>query len=287
MVEDYHKQLEIRKREALGDPRSAHELISLALTETDEEIAWDAVGILHLRGTREVFNAACRLGVSACPVERRLAADILGQLGVPKRSFPAESTRLLVPLLALEDDEKAICAICSALGHLGERDAVSALCRLRSHPSADVRFRLAFALPSFEGGLVIETLIGLSSDQDIDVRDWATFGLGTQIDADTVEIRSALFARISDEDEVTRGEAFVGLARRKDSRIIEPLIKELERYPVAEWTYSIAAAEELADPRLLPVLTNLKRSIDSTDTALDEAIRRCSEVGGSAVVAED
>ena len=124
--------------------------------------------------------------------------------------------------------------------------------------------------------LAIKTKIEMSSDADEVVRDWATFGLGA-INVDTPEIRAALFARIADEDEITRGEALVGLARRKDQRAIEPLIKELEGYFAAEHgSYSVEAAEEFADARLLPVLMRLKELADSNDTRLDDAIRRCS-----------
>jgi hypothetical protein len=112
------------------------------------------------------------------------------------------------------------------------------------------------------------------------MRDWATFGLGTQIDTDTQEIREALFARVFDEDEVTRGEALVGLARRNDGRIVEPLIRELARYPNTEYlSYSLEAAEELGDPRLLPVLTKLRPSQGSLVAAFDSAIQSCSGHG--------
>ena len=108
------------------------------------------------------------------------------------------------------------------------------------------------------------------------VRDWATFGLGSMIEADTPPIREALFARLSDADDTVRGEALVGLALRKDERAIEPLIQELERHP-AEKTGSllIEAAEEMADTRLLPILTRLKQS--SGSKKFDEAIQCCSE----------
>jgi HEAT repeat protein len=279
MVDNLDQHLELRTQEALNDPRSTHELISQALMEPDEEGAWDAVVLLHFRGTREVFDAACQLCVSYCSLERAVGANILGQLGVPVRAFPAESAKLLAALLALEDDERALGAMCTALGHLRINDAIPALCRLKSHPSADIRFDVAFALSTYEDALVIETLIELSKDREVMVRDWATFGLGTQIEADTAEIRTALFERVFDEDEVTRGEALVGLARRKDQRIIEPLIKELERFPIAERTFSVEAAEELGDSRLLPVLIKLKHSSEIEDTTFDAAIRRCSTNG--------
>ncbi len=47
------------------------------------------------------------------------------------------------------------------------------------------------------------------------------------IDLDNSEVRDALFERITDQDAETRGEAYLGLARRKDKRAIEPLRKEI------------------------------------------------------------
>ena len=65
-------------------------------------------------------------------------------------------------------------------------------------------------------------------DQDSDVRDWATFGLGTQSEADSAIIRDGLFERLQDTDYDTRAEAAVGLARRKDIRVLPVVIEELE-----------------------------------------------------------
>jgi HEAT repeat protein len=143
-----------------------------------------------------------------------------------------------------------------------------------------VRYAVAYGLEGFEDELAIRTLIVLSRDSDTDVRDWATFALGSQIDLDTPEIRAALLARIVDEDEMTRGEALVGLARRKDHRVIKPLIKELERHADAEYgEYAVDAAKELADARLLPILRKLKQSATTDVSELDEAIRSCEGAG--------
>jgi HEAT repeat protein len=278
MIDDLNAFSEARTREARSDPRAIHEFVTMALTEPDEDTAWEAVVTLHFRGTREVFDVARQLCTSECPQERTLGANILGQLGVPKRRFPKESVKVLRELLAVDTDEDVLDAACIALGHTPDPTAIPSLARLKTHPSVKVRYAVVFALAGLEDQLAIKTLIEMSSDREELVRDWATFGLGTQIDVDTPEIRAALFARVVDEDEVTRGEALVGLARRKDQRVIEPLIKELERYPDAEYgSYSVEAAEEIADARLLPVLTRLKQASDTK--TLDEAIRRCS--GGS------
>jgi HEAT repeat protein len=56
-------------------------------------------------------------------------------------------------------------------------------------------------------------LAKLTADEDEEVRDWATFGLGVLGDIDTVEIREALAARLSDANDDAREEAVVGLAK--------------------------------------------------------------------------
>jgi hypothetical protein len=72
-----------------SDTRPIQVLIATALSKPDEELTyWNAVAALQWRGTLEVFNRADGLCQSPCSVERRLGADILGQLGCPDRSFP-------------------------------------------------------------------------------------------------------------------------------------------------------------------------------------------------------
>lgn len=70
-----------------NDPRSVDDLVNCALNESDDEAAWDAVCALHWKGNREVLRSAETLCSSPCVQERRLGADILGQLGVPDRTF--------------------------------------------------------------------------------------------------------------------------------------------------------------------------------------------------------
>ena len=66
------------------------------------------------------------------------------------------------------------------------------------------------------------------TDVDDVVRDWATFAIATQCDADAADLRGALSARLADSDDETRGEAMVGLARRGDTSVISAVPDALE-----------------------------------------------------------
>lgn len=74
----------------------------------------------------------------------------------------------------------------------------------------------------------IQTLIELMGDLDDDVRDWATFELGTQCDADSPEIRDALRKRLEDPHVYARNEAIWGLVKRKDPLGLQLLLERLE-----------------------------------------------------------
>ena len=103
------------------------------------------------------------------------------------------------------------------------------------------------------------------------MRDWATFGLGSQIDPDTPEIREALARRLNDQDRDTRLEALVSLAKRKDDRVLKPLLAELSSdQDVAE--LALTAAEALADPALCQALLGLTGSARAAASA---AIQAC------------
>ena len=108
-------------------------------------------------------------------------------------------------------------------------------------------------------------------DEDNDVRDWATFGIGQLLDDDSFEIRSALVQRLDDFDIDTRWEAIVGLARRHDRRAVEPLRQALATGAVP--FFGVVASGWTADPGLLPLLATLDAW--KGDSALLEAVGRC------------
>ncbi len=65
-------------------------------------------------------------------------------------------------------------------------------------------------------------------DVDDEVRNWATFGLGTQSVEDSPQIREALRNRLTDTFSDVRDEATWGLALRKDPIGVRMLLDRLE-----------------------------------------------------------
>jgi HEAT repeat protein len=127
---------------------------------------------------------------------------------------------------------------------------------------------------SIFGDANLRHLIAMTRDPDRSNRDWATF-LVAQHDADDDVIRHALLRAASDDDEVVRAEAIIGLARR-DRHLALPLIKqafaaEYVSYPIFE------AAAYVADPALVEDLRRFAApSDDSTlDSMIAEALAAC------------
>lgn len=268
----------IPHQEGRVDTRTNEELLHVALTQADEEVSGRAIMELHLRGGRDVFEHARKLCASPEARERRVGAAILGQLGAPNYTFPEETLAVLLGMLEREQEPEVLNSIAVALGHRRDPRAIKPLVRLKKHPDERVRHGVVFGLLCQENELAIQTLMELSTDPDTDVRDWATFGLGSQIEADTPAIREALVARLTDEDEHVRGEAMVGLARRHDRWMVEPLLTDLE----AGWFGSLSteAAAEIGDPRLYPALMRLREEWEGDKDdwrykKLKEAIEKC------------
>jgi HEAT repeat protein len=244
------------------DAETTENLIALALTTTDQDDeehkqGWKAISVLQKRGTQEIFDNCASFCQNSDSQYRRVGVDILGQLGWPEHyPFRDKTLPIFFQLLEWEQNSSVLNSVGVGLGHLHDNRAIDSLLKVKDHPDPLVRHGVAFGLLAFEDERAIQTLIELSKDNDSSVRDWATFGLGVQIDADTPEQREALYERLSDDDETTRGEAMVGLARRKDPHVLIPLIAELQKRP--NWILPLEAAIELADVRLLPALLSWK-----------------------------
>jgi HEAT repeat protein len=231
------------------------DLIAAALAAPDDPEDGPALEELQNRPTRETFDAAIRLLASDAMPERELGVKILGQLGGSgsdlNRPFREESVLALLELLTHEREPRVIESLGFAFAHLDELRGVAPLSALAGHPAERVRYAVVHALIGHKDDIAVQTMLQLSTDTDDDVRDWATFGLGTLLRLDTPAIRHALLARLDDAHHNTREEAMYGLAVRLDPRAVPVLLDFLEQYegPMLDSALLILA-DHLDDPRL-------------------------------------
>lgn len=223
------------------DSRSAEELFAATLEgDCDDEAPWNAVRSLRLRGTPEVFELAKKYHRAENAVARARALDVLAQLGAGKpsteRPYLAESVSMAIYSMG-DANDAVVRSAAWALSHLGGEQAVATLIANKRHPDADVRQAVAVGLAGSDRPEVSQTLTELMEDRADEVRNWATFGLGSQfIEAgsgpirlmDSAEIRAALRGRIDDPFEDVRDEALWGLAQRKDPPALRSLLERLE-----------------------------------------------------------
>ena len=176
-------------------------------------------------------------------------------------------------MLDAEQNTAVLTSVLMALSFQNGADAIPLVIRFSNHSSANVRHAVLLALATEECPAAMTCLVRMSRDTDNNVRDWATFALGTLFDADTPEIRDALFDRVADPHDDTRGEALVGLARRSDPRVIDGLKMELASDCVG--SLAVEAAEAIASAELSQQLLNLQKWWDVDQDLLARAIAAC------------
>ena len=253
------------KRLALADPTG------------DDEARWDAVRELHSRGDSATFEQASTWSSDSDPLLRALAADVLSQLGWNEDHPYGQRSEDRLTALLDDDATQVVSAALTAMGHLGVGKTAK-VCTLANHSEADIRYSVAYCLGTRADEQSRATLITLSGDEDHEVRDWATFGLGTLCDNNSPAIRDALAARLTDKDEDTRCEAMVGLASRNDQRATEAVQNELQNDPVNR--LAIEAAGLLRGPQFTARLEELLAE-NPDDTDLVEAILKTQSNQGS------
>jgi HEAT repeat protein len=295
-------------RQRMTDPRPTAEIVALLLTRDNETQEYnDEITVLHFRGTREVLDAALALCRSANPCEREVGIDILREQGESvhmlreareylakpdaeqsafshenytsfvaqvadlvgaAREYDDEAIAELMAMLEREQDPAVLRSIVMALGHYRQYPRVlDRLLAFVHHRDEEIRYVLTRSL-AFNEPQAIAALITLSADDDVDVRDWATFGLAQMIDdagnpVETPAIHAALIARIDDEDAITRHEAYCGLIARGDDCVIEPLSREKVSAKMGHALRDALAeaGTRFGDPRLLPNLHRLRQVV--------------------------
>ena len=146
----------------------------------------------------------------------------------------------------MAENEKRIQPLAAAiqsLGHIGDPRAIPLLLRYSTHPESEIRFAVACASGNFADDKALAgVLLKLMRDSDEDVRDWATFALGSLSAIDSPEIRDAFAERLDDASADVVEEALAGLARRRDPRALPILLERLQQPDIDDVTLESAAA---------------------------------------------
>lgn len=238
----------------------------------DEHAYWGTIQLLQKRDPQEVWALVAPLATHDVPALRALVPDVLRFLGGSARPRHADTIELLRDMLRAEQPPEVLGSIATAFVDLSDEAAVELLVPFVTHPDVVVRSAVVHGLLPV-ARLAVPQLVALSSDPAAQVRDWATFGLGSQTDLDSPELREALAARLEDEDEDTRAEATLGLSLRKDRRALALVRRALESESVD--TLNVEAAEALADETLYELLQEVARR-NPGDPSLEAALRACA-----------
>tara|TARA_R110002126_G_scaffold4409_19_gene23233 strand:- start:2896 stop:3723 length:828 start_codon:yes stop_codon:yes gene_type:complete len=225
---------------------------------------WEHVCELQARGEEQTFTRASGWCADADPLVRELGADVIAQLGhrdASPRPFDEASLPILLGLLR-DDDTRVREAALAGIGQTEAELSDWSLDDLRAcatHQETSVRSAFARALNTFlrvESDEVLGLCFQLMEDPDDEVRNWATFQLGSFEDLDNGSIREALLGRVRDKDAMVRAEALSGLALRKDERVPKLLFAELRGGEVEGPVFEAIA--EMPDAKYVPLLTELE-----------------------------
>lgn len=195
-----------------------------------ENSRWENIQILRSRPSETLFNNCFEFTKSNDPKIRKIGVDILAQLGLPPRPFLNQTLKIYFNLLKVESDPEVLMSLLYSIGHNKDelnKEQIDKICSFIDNNDNRVKKGLVFALLGIDNLNAIDILIKLSYDKLSHIRNWATFGLGTQIESNNKNIREALWKRVNDKHQETKLEAIVGLAKRKDNRVNDIIKREI------------------------------------------------------------
>jgi HEAT repeat protein len=145
----------------------------------DDDAYWNAIGSLQRSVPDEVWAFVAPLADDSDARLRALVPDVLRFVGGTARPLREQTVLLLKSMLERQQAPAVISAVATAFVDLAHPAAVDLLRPFISHPDAGVREAVVHGLlPVAERA--ISELVQLSRDDDKNVRNWATFGLGSR-----------------------------------------------------------------------------------------------------------
>ncbi|MET3539221.1 HEAT repeat domain-containing protein [Chryseobacterium limigenitum] len=251
-----------------------------AKTETNY---WNQITPLRQFVNEEMISRCFQLIDSDDLKFKQIGIDVLCQLGRNRKIFIKKLFEKLFYIFETPIDENLICTSLFAIGHNNEylkTKHIRTLKKFQNSKSKDIRYSLTFCLMGIKNEIAVKMLIKLAQDKSPKVRDWATFGLGSQMKTDNDEIRNILYKNSFSKDNQTRQEAIKGLANRKDERVKDIILKELNSQNFSSLIFDTLMNLENGD-FFLPQLENIYNSCRGKEDISEdwlEDLKNCIEV---------
>ena len=257
---------------------SNEKIFERLITNKSRKTYWDNIGELRSRPNKEVFQKSFNLLNSESKKEKLIGIDILAQLGFNPRPFKKETLKRYFELLNEENDKEILMSILYGIGHNNEELTAKQIVKLiqyKTHKNVEVRQGLVSALLGIEDEKAVNTLIELTQDKVSSIRNWATFGIGSQIELSNHKIKTALWDRVNDRHQETKLEAIIGLSNRGEKEVKKIISRELNEGEYG--TLLFEAIETLNDREFLPQLEKNYESAKDDDSIPDNWIKDLKE----------
>lgn len=257
---------------------SNEKIFERLITNKSRKTYWNNISELRSRPNKEVFQKAFTLLNSKSKKEKLIGIDVLAQLGFNPRPFKKETLKRYFELLEEESENEILMSLLYGIGHNNEEltaKQITKLIQLKNHNNVDVRQGLVSALLGIEDKKAINTLIELTKDNVSSIRNWATFGIGSQVEISNQKIKTALWNRVNDKHQETKLEAIVGLSNRGEKEVKKIILRELKEGEYG--TLLFDAIETLNDKEFLPQLEKNYESAKNDDSIPNNWIKDLKE----------
>lgn len=234
---------------------TSEKIFNRLLNNKTQKTYWENISELRRRPNQYVFEKAYEFAKSDNDKQKIIGLYILQQLGFDPRYNKKQTVELHFELLEKTQSKNVLKSIFHGIGHNNDELSDKHILKLidfKNVKDIDIKHALISALSGIENSKAINVLISFTKDKASSIRNWATFGIGNLIETDNIDIRNALWNRVNDDDFETKSEAIVGLANRKDKRIKNIIISELENGDYG--TFLFEAILTIKDKDFLPLL---------------------------------
>jgi HEAT repeat protein len=240
----------VKKYKELSSEKLFSNLINKNLEEDDY---WENIRELRTRPSNNVYEKSYELATSKNLNHKSVGILILAQLGFNPRFNESKTISLFFNLLDSNQENEILENILYSIGHNNSnltQEQINILSKFYNHEVIKVREALVSTLLAVNNP--IEVLIHLSQDSEDQIRDWATFGIGSQLDNTSPEILEALWKRTKDSNDEVRAEAIVGLVNRKVPEVKKIILNILMSGNFG--TLEMETIQDLEDKDYLPLL---------------------------------